>query len=89
MVLLIVNILDIVFLISPSFLHLPHSFLFPLGRAIVYFYFVAIPQSILRFSTNILIKDTIPDFVKKNKSSPPSEEGNSIASSSFCIVCKA
>ena len=73
MVLLIVNILDIAFLISPSFLHLPHSFLFPLGRAIVYFYFVAIPQSILRFSTNILIKDTIPYFVN-NQSAPPSEE---------------
>ena len=30
---------------------------------------------------------TIPLFVN-TKSSPPSEEGNSIASSSFCIVCK-
>ena len=88
MVLLIVNILDIVFLISPSFLHLSHSFLFSLGRAIVYLYFVVIPQSILRFSTNILIKDIIPYFVN-SKSSPPSEEGNSIASSPFCIVCKA
>ena len=46
---------NIVFTISPSFLHVFHSFLLPLGWAVAYFYFVSVLRAIFRLSTGFLI----------------------------------